>query len=108
MPVSMKIRRIGVSQRSAKVAPWQVLSSATSSSSSKNCLAFLVTFGLSPRHIGLGLVRSPSRASQPKYTRKLRKCTAAYTADVPLLLGQDECAQVLGVYSSTSVGMPRA
>jgi len=28
----------------------------------------LVTFGLSMRSIGLGLVRSPSRASQPMYT----------------------------------------
>jgi hypothetical protein len=71
MPVSMRIRRIAVFRRSAKVAPWQVFSSPASSASSKDCSAFLATCGLSMRSIGLGPVRSSLRASQPKYTAEV-------------------------------------
>ena len=105
MPVSMKIRMIAVSRRSAKVAPWHVLSSAASSASSKNGLAFLVTFGLSTRSIGFALVRSPSRASQPKYTRRLRKWTAAEAADVRCSSDRRNARMCSASTSSTSVGM---
>ena len=86
-----------MSRRSAKVAPWLVFSSAASSSSSKNSRAFLVTFGPvdAAHRVGAGALALAGQLAEVHaevaevHGRRHGRCA--------LLLGQDECAQVLGV-----------
>ena len=84
----------------------QVFRSRASSSSAKNALAFLVTFGASTRSIGFGFSRSPSLASHPKNTRMLRKWTAADAADVRFSSASRNARMCGASTSSTEAGMP--